>query len=274
MKQIYRRSLKALQGSIACALVLGSVTTAAAKDDWYSSNIERQDAITTQVGHEAFRTLRPAYRIVEGISDGLFNLMSLQALFPREIDENIRKFKNSDSYAIFEQEFRNKEVRFLHRLKEAFPQQNGQLRRTDLRRTVEGISWAGDEQVSVALDALKDTILTRYQLEQLGEWAGDYAKDPKNWDGASVTMAAVVGGTFLYLNGMHTEFDLGKIRFGLDLDAGLSMKNAIMGDGNLNRAVGLEVGLTNELIAFNTDWGVDHGSMKSQRWGMKFRRQF
>ena len=44
--------------------------------------------------------------------------------------------------------------------------------------------------------------------------AQSYARDPQNWDPASLTMASMVGGAFLYLNGAHNQFKVAGLKIG------------------------------------------------------------
>lgn len=234
-------------------LALLAVSPAGARD---FLGIQRQDAITEGMGQQTLDNLRPAYRLIEGFSDEIFDLMRLRMLFPAKIVRDVQNLRKSDSFADFKSELFYKESRFLRRVRET-----------------ESISWARAEQASLLVDSLKDTILKRYQIEQLGRWAGHYAKNASHWDESSLT-AGILGGAFLYLNGLHTQMELGKLQMGLDISAGKKWRKTLRENGNLNRAAGLEIRMEGNPLTFNADWGVNQGKLGSECYGFKYQLQF
>lgn len=236
---------------------------------------QKQDAIADGIGQSALEAFRPAYGLVEGLSDGVFDLLRNDLLSPvfHGIKDQARKYKSSDSYGAFERTFTEKETRFLLRLSDTFHRPSdsvvgGGLPAEDSR------AWAGNEQVSVVLDSFKDSLLDRYQVNQLGLWAKNYAQDPQNWDPASLTMAGVIGGAFLYLNGAHNHFQAGGLKFAFDLRGALRLREAMKTGGSLGRAAGIEVSVPNHPLTFAADWGVESGRFKRETYGFKYHRKF
>lgn len=250
----YKRRFSALKTGLAAALLLPAFLDASEfKPE------RRQDLLADAATFQAVQALKPAYRLLEGISDGIFDAMRLH-LFSQAfalIDSDFRQYKKSDSYAIFEQEFRGKEARLLQRLYE----------RNDH-------SWSRDEQVSVVVDSLKESLLARYHIDRLEKWASRYASNPDNWQPSSLTAAAIVGGSFLYLNGAHTQAAVGSAKIGVDLKSGLRVLHALRTAKTVARAVGLEMSWNNHPLSVTSDWGVADGKLRSERYGFKYRIEF
>lgn len=134
--------------------------------------------------------------------------------------------------------------------------------------------WAAGEQISVAVDSLGDTLIERYQLELFGRKAGDYAERRRNWDAGFLTMASLLGSTFLYLNGLHAAGDVGPIRFGLDLSSGLKFRHVLQANGSAQGMGNLELGLKNVPVTIASSWGIDQGRLRNERFGLNYRLRY
>lgn len=232
-----------------------------------------------EIGGRAMDLFHPAFGLVEGFSDRLYDLMSLglmSRILPGGLSRDLKKSPKGDSYLIFDQKFHEKEYRFLQRLHDTYPRTAGGIggQQADPARYQEWQRWAGNEQLSVMIDALKDTILERYKLEAFGQKAGDYAKDKRHWDPAFLATAGIVGGAFLYLNGVHARTSLSDLQVGIDMAAVKGVVDAIENEGDKGRAAGIELSLKDRPFFFNTDWKVDHGQARIDIYGLKYRRRF
>ena len=223
--------------------------------------------------------IRPAYRLLEGISDHVFDFMRLQvvgAVMPERMAGRLEKAPREDSAALLEKNLREKEARFLQRAREAYPMAGdgagdeagapAQLRQWR--------SWAAGEQLSVSVDALKDTLLQRYGLDVFGRSSEAYAKDRRNWDSGFLTMAGLVSGALLYLNGMHATAPLGDWRLGIDLSSGLRVQRAMRKGAGGRRLAAVELGYKDRPLAVAAEWGAEGERVRDESVGLKYRVQF
>jgi len=223
------------------------------------------------------KSMRPTYRLMEGISDGVYDFMRRHVvgnIFSEQFSRSLRPAPNKDSTPLFDQNLREKESRFLDRARAAYPRLNegsGQAVE-DQRRAWRG--WAAGEQASVAADAMTDTLMQRYDLELFGESAGRYASKSRNWDPAFVTTVGVAGGTLVYLNGLHGSVALGKLKLGIDLSSGMRLQHALQGDGNAPGLGGVEVGLKGTPVTLSGEWGLASGHVRGERVALNYRARF
>jgi hypothetical protein len=230
-----------------------------------------------QLGGAVQDTIRPAYRFVEGISDGVYDFVRLQVIgniLPERMTSNLYAAPRQDSAALLDKNLSEKEARFLQRAREAYPIAGDKAGSVEQAPLQQWRSWAAAEQLSVSVDALKDTLLQRYGLDFFGRSSEAYAKDRRNWDPGFLTMAGLVSGALLYLNGMHATAPLGDLRLGIDLSSGLRVQRAMQSGGAGRRLGGLELGYKGQPLALAADWGVDNERLRGESVGLKYRLQF
>lgn len=226
---------------------------------------------------EAAAPVVPAYRFVEGISDGVFDFMRghiIAMLLPEGLTRSLKAAPRRDSAALFGLNLRKNEARYLDRVRAAYPVAANGMRPGNEAQLRAWRSWAAQEQIDVAADSLKDTMVERYKLEIFGESSGKYARDRRNWDPGFLTMAGVLGGAFLYVNGMHAGFRVRALEIGIDLAPGHKLRQALQGDGNAHNLVGFELGRRNAPITLATEWGLSGGHMKNERIGLNYRLRY
>lgn len=222
-------------------------------------------------------TVQPAYRFVEGISDGVYDFMRehvIGSIMPGRMTRNLKAAPREDSAPLFEQNLRGKESRFLQRAREAYPVLDDRDGPPDPVRFQQWRSWAVEEQVSVTVDALKDTLLERYQLELFGRSAQAYALQRRNWDPGLVTMAGLVGGALLYVNGMHAVAHMGRWSLAVDLRSGARLRQALQNGASSGRLAGLELGYRDLPLALAAEWGSQGGRLRGERVGLIYRLRY
>jgi len=222
--------------------------------------------------------LHPAYRVIEGVSDGVYDFMRshlIGNILPRRLTRSLRRSPDSDSYALLSEELSRKEHRFLARLQETYPIQNGTAGGPYTSfQLAEWRAWAAQEQVSVLIDSMKDALLGRYELESFGHASGRYARDPRNWKPRFLTASGILGGAFLYLNGMHAEARAGFMRLGSDLQAGMKIRSALQGDARTGHLANLELSYKDRPLTLVTEWGAERGHLRHERLGLKYQIRY
>jgi hypothetical protein len=230
-----------------------------------------------QASKTAPSAAQPAYRMVEGISDGVYDFMRLHvigSILPERLTRNLKAAPRENSGLLFDQNLREKESRFLARARAAYPRYVEGGRPASQDQIQAWRDWARAEQISVGIDAIGDTLIKRYQLELFGDASGSYAKDRRNWDPGFLSMASVLGGTFLYLNGLHATAHFGQFKIGLDVASGMRLREALQSQGEYKRLASLELGRRNLPVAFTTELGSSAGKVVGERFGLVFRRRF
>jgi len=230
------------------------------------------------LGRRTMAAMDPFYGVVEGISDNVFNLLRLHFfafILPPRLEKNLKGPPDKHSLEMFDRKFHEKELRFLQRLHDTYP---GRSRRygdsIDTAALKQWREWAWEEQMSVFIEAAKDTFMERYGLQAFGRQAVDYARDRRNWDPATMALAGTVGAVFLYFNGLHTEAKLGDLKLGIDLRPGNRIRSAFSSDGNLERIGGLEIRYADLPVSVQTDWSLDSGQIRNHFYGARFQRAF
>ena len=219
------------------------------------------------------RAVEPAYRFVEAVSDGIFDFARLHvvgALLPGRLTRSLKAAPRKDSTPLFERNLHDKETRYLARARAAYPMTGEGARSASPESLRAWRFWAAGEQVSVAVDALGDTLTERYQLEFFGRSSGDYAKDKRNWDPGFLSMAGLLGGAFVYLNGMHAAATVGRLKFAVDLPSGVRFQRALQGGGNSRSLAGFELGLKDTPLTLSTEWALADGRLRSERVGLNY----
>ena len=224
------------------------------------------------------KVAQPAYRIVEGFSDGVYDFMQslvISNALPKGLDSELSRTPEKDSYGLFQDHFQKKEIRYLERLAEAYPTR--QDVQTGYYNPAQLEAWsarAKEEQLSVVVDSLRDTLAERYRLELFGRQSGNYAKDRRNWDPAVLAMSGIVGGAFAYLNGIHTTAHLADFNLGMDMRAAMRMRQTAAGDALASRAASLELGYKDSPLSLATDWDAGRGGLYGERYVMKYRLRY
>jgi hypothetical protein len=215
-------------------------------------------------------TLHPAYRVVEHLSDGVFDFTRFYMIGPLSEDAGaeLRGVRDEDSFAVFERSFARRQQSLMQRSSErrkSFSLVGPANRDTDPM-------WAGREEAKVALAAMRDALLDRYKINNLTRWAGDYAKDPNGWRPASLAAASAVGATVLYLSGLRAGYDAGPLGFLLDVEPAHRLKAA--SSGTSTSAASLEVRLLNQPLKLRTDLGLSHGRLKGDSYSLNYQQRF
>lgn len=243
-----RRALMAL--TLCAALILPSPAAS-------------ESLLGEELGGTVSGAASPAFRAAQGVSDGLYNFMRshlINAVLPEGLTRSLRRAPQGDSYALFREKFHQNEVRALRRWAAAPPTQDASL--------------ATEEQMGVLVDSFQDTMLGRYDLELFGRASGKYAKDRRHWDAGFLTMAAVMGGTFLYLNGLRADASLGSLRLGIDLRAGHTLKRALEKSSDASRVAGLELGYKDHPLTVAAQLGLSRGQPQAETVGLNYRFRY
>ena len=221
--------------------------------------------------------LRPAYRFVEGISDGAYEFVRVHligSILPARLSRSLYAAPGPDSGELFFRNLRDQEARYLQRMREAYPVADQQAGSPDPARLQEWRCWAAEEQTGAAINALTDTLLQRYQLGIFARSSETYAKDRRNWDPGFFTMAAVVGGTILFFNGMHAAVPLADLRLRIDLRPGQRLQQALRSDGTARRLASLELGYKDAPLTAAMEWGVAEGHLRNESVGLRYRLRY
>jgi hypothetical protein len=222
-------------------------------------------------------TVQPAYRLVEGVSDGVYDFVRVRLIgsfLAQSLTRNLRAAPGQDSALLFDKNLREKEARFLQRARETYPAWSDAAGPSDAARLREWQSWAADEQRSVAVDALRDTLLQRYGLELFGRSAQAYAGDRRNWDPGLLTMAGLIGGGLLYVNGMHAAAGLGDWNLAMDLRSGARLQQALRDGAPARGLARLELGYKDKPLTVASEWGADGRRLRSQSLGLMYRLRY
>lgn len=208
---------------------------------------KREDLIAVDLGVRAITALRPAYRLVEGISDGVFG-----GFLSTILRGSPARSLGQDSFAAFTAHYRAKQERMLERL-----------------RHEQNWDWAPEGQVQVVLDSLRDTLMDRYQVQRLGAWAKDQPMDAHTLAGAGV-----IGGAFLYFGGGHANARIGQARVGVDLASVQRISSALASGGDLAKAAGVELRWGAARWSLNAGLGVSRGRMAPGSYALRYRLSF
>jgi len=215
--------------------------------------------------------MKPAYRLVERVSDRCYDFVRVQLIsniLPGGLSRDLSSVPGGGSDEVFSRNLRDQEARFLQRLRESYPVEGQQAELQGWR------SWAAQEQAAVAIDALTDTLLQRYQLGFFARSSEAYAQDRRNWDPGSLAMAGVVGGAVLLLNGMHATVPLDELRLRIDLRPGLRLQQALRDGGTARSLASLELGYKDSPLIAAMEWGVADGQLHSESVGLKYRLRY
>jgi hypothetical protein len=222
-------------------------------------------------------TLRPAYRLVEGISDEVFDFLRTNLIcgvLPGGLTRGLRPAPDEGSGAIFERNLRKVEERFLLDIRDAYPASGGPAARPDAARHAAWRSRAIEEQARVPLEALEDTLLERYGLEPFGRFSENYSRDRRNWTADFAAMAGLAGASLAYLNGLKATARSGRLRLSIGLPPVLRIQKALRNGSTLERAASVEAGIDGLPVSLSARWGLADGSPRSEALELKYRLIF
>jgi hypothetical protein len=222
-------------------------------------------------------TVQPAFRFVEGVSDGVYDFMRqhvIGAFLPERLNQDLKAAPKQDSAPLFNKNLHDREARFIDRARAAYPVINDDAASAGEIQLDAWRAWAAHEQVSVAVDSLRDTLMQRYQLNIFGQHTGEYAQDTRHWDPGFLTMAGIVGGSFLYLNGLHATAHMGNLKLGIDISSGLKLQRVLQNDGAASHLAGLELGYKNSPVSVATEWGVNQGRFHNDTVGLNYKLRY
>lgn len=230
-----------------------------------------------RVGSAVSEAMHPAYVFAEGISDGIYRMLRshlIAAVLPDAMARNLGRSPRKDSQAQFESNLHRGETRYLQRVRDAFPEHHEADVQAGDARLRQWQTWAGEEQLSVLIDAFRDTMVQRHDLEGFGKASGRYALDSRNWDPSFLATAGILGGAFLYVNGLHASTRVGAVHLGLDVRSGLKIRNSMREEGDLTRLAGLELGYKDKPLRLATEWGLNRGNFRNEQVGLKYSLRY
>ncbi len=220
----------------------------------------------------------PAYGVLENVSDGIYDFFSarfIARLLPDELGSEVEISPEDSSFEVFDKKFHEKELRFFQRLRDTQPNTGrSDFRKGDEAEYAKWKEWAAREQSSLVIDSFKDTMLQRYRVQRFGDTTEDYALDSSHWDPHFLALATVVGGTFLYLNGLHASASVFNAKIGIDLSAGRRAIKALQGNGEISRAVGIDLRYKDSPFSANADWDIKNRTLLNRYTGLKFQKRF
>lgn len=196
---------------------------------------------------------RPAYRLAEGLSDGVYGLMRghlFSALLPRRLVRHMAPAPEKDSYGAFRARLSRTHARAASRAMDARPRG---LAATPAAQA----QWAAlvrDEEQDALTDAFASTLVDRYELENFGKDSGAYALNRANWEPGFLASASVLGGAYLWAAGVDADWDAGPMRVGLRLAPGWRWRAAAEGNGR--RLARLEFSPRGSSLSLRAEWGA------------------
>jgi hypothetical protein len=223
------------------------------------------------------RTMQPAYRVVEGVSDGVYNFMRnyvVESLLPDRLTSGLWIAPEEDSARLFNQNLRMEEMRLLLQTRESYPITSDGVGSSDAALLQQWRSRAMLEQQSAVAAAFKETLLQRYQLEFFGPRSDNYLGDHGNWDPASLTMAGIIGGFLLYFDGMRARAQVADWELGIDLRSGLHLQETLRRRPASAPLARLELGYHDRKLALVTEWGLANGRPDYASVGLEYRLRY
>lgn len=214
---------------------------------------------------------RPVYRGVEAMADGVYGLVRghlLSAVLPGRLSRRMSAVPVGTSDKIFAERLRHRQEKASRRLLEERP--IGPL------GPAEASAWqrsAAGAHLTVLTDAVADALVRRYQLERFGKDSGAYASNMSNWDSEFLMSAGVLGGAYLYVAGLRTDFAVGPLRVDFDTSTGSALRGALQnGDGRGLAA--LTVARRGSPLSFKTEWGLKDGRVLHEKVGVGYSARF
>ena len=216
-------------------------------------------------------TAAPVYRGVEAVADGVYGLVRghlISAVLPGGLSRRMSAVPVGTSDKIFADRLRYRQDKAARRLLQERP--------TGPMGLAEAASWqraAAGAHVTVLSDAVADALVRRYQLERFGRDSGAYASNLSNWDPEFMVSAGVLGGAYLYVAGLRTDFNVGPIRVDFDTRPGSAVQGAIQ-NGDARGLAALTLSRRGSPVSLKSEWGVKDGRMASERVGVNYSSRF
>lgn len=214
---------------------------------------------------------RPVYRGVEAVADGVYGLVRghlISAVLPGRLSRRMSAVPVSTSDKIFADRLRYRQEKASRRLLETRP--------VGPVGPAETAAWqreAAGAHMTVLTDAVADALVRRYQLERFGKDSGAYASNISNWDPEFMLSAGVLGGAYLYVAGLRTDFSVGPLRVDFDTSTGNALRGALQnGDGRGLAALSLS--RRGSPLSLKTEWGLKDGRMASEKVGVNYSARF
>jgi hypothetical protein len=213
----------------------------------------------------------PVYRGVEAVADGFYGLVRghlISAVLPGGLSRRMSAIPVGTSDKVFAERLRYRQAKTARRMLEERP--------VGPMGPSESAAWsrrAAGAHAAVLTDAMADTLVRRYQLERFGRDSGAYASNIGNWDAEFMMSAGILGGAYLYMAGLRTDFNVGPLRVDFDTRPGASLRSAIE-SGDARGLAALTLSRRGSPVSFRTEWGVKDGRLASERVGMNYSTRF
>lgn len=215
---------------------------------------------------------RPAFGAAEAVTDRVYGLLRghlFSSLLPGRLSSRMSAAPVGSSYALFSAELHRKQARATRRIVEARPASH-----TSSPAAL--AAWRDQtlrEQRKALTDAFADSLVGRYQLERFGRDSGDYAADSRNWDPGFIASASVLGGAYLYVAGLRSDWAMGPVRVDLDTATGAALRGAIE-NGSADGLATLTISRRGSPLALRTDWGARSGRAVNKRVALNYTARF
>ncbi|MBI2790297.1 MAG: hypothetical protein HYX59_16675 [Elusimicrobia bacterium] len=214
---------------------------------------------------------RPVYRGVEAMADGVYGLLRghlISAVLPGRLSRRMSAVPVGTSDKVFAERLRYRQEKASRRLLEARP--------VGPVGPAETAAWqreAAGAHMTVLTDAVADALVRRYQLERFGKDSGAYASNLANWDPEFMLSAGVLGGAYLYVAGLRTDFSVGPLRVDFDTSTGNALRGALQNGGGHGLAA-LSLSRRGSPLSLKTEWGLKDGRMASEKVGVNYSARF
>ncbi len=220
---------------------------------------------------DGWQATRPVYSGVETLVDGVYGLVRghlFAAILPGRLSQSMSAVPVGSSDKLFAELLEKRQARASRRILEARPAApTSSPYALAVWRDV-----AMREETKAAVDAFADTLLTRYQLERFGQASGVYALNTQNWDAGFVASAATLGGAYLYVAGLSTDWTVGRVRVDFDSPAGSSLQTvAESGEGRLAE---IRLSRQGSPLSLKSAWGLRGGSLQAESLGVAYSTRF
>lgn len=214
---------------------------------------------------------RPVYRGVETVADGVYGLVRghlFSAVLPGRLSRRMSAVPVETSDKIFADRLRYRQEKASRRILETRPAGPvGPAETSAWQREAVGA------HATAFTDALADALVRRYQLERFGKDSGAYASNISNWDPEFMISAGVLGGAYLYVAGLRTDFNVGPLRVDFDTSTGSALRGALQhGDGRGLAALTLR--RRGSPLSLKSEWGLKDGRMASEKVGVNYSARF
>ena len=202
------------------------------------------------------------------MADGVYGLVRghlLAAVLPNGLSRRMSAVPVGTSEQIFTERLRHHQEKLSRSLLEERP-----------LGPAEAAAWrreAVNAHATVITDAIADALVRRYQLERFGKDSGAYASNLSNWDPEFVVSAGILGGAYLYVAGLRTDFNVGPLRVDFDTRPGSAMQGALL-NGDARGLAALTIARRGSPLSLKTEWGVKDGRMAAERVGVNYSTRF